>query len=107
MILGVRPVGDKLTRAQISAAKFESGKVILPTSAPWLAELEEELFAFPQSRYDDQVDSMVQALLEQTSSFDIGALADGFSLLLSRPLWSVPYWYSVLLQAAISAAPAS
>ena len=36
--------------------------MILPGQAPWLSELETELFSFPGSRYDDQVDSVVQAL---------------------------------------------
>jgi predicted phage terminase large subunit-like protein len=34
-VVGVRPVNDKLTRAQIVAAKFASGKVFLPLSAPF------------------------------------------------------------------------
>jgi predicted phage terminase large subunit-like protein len=55
-------MNDKLTRAQIVAAKFESGKAFLPSSAPWLPDLAAELFAFPQSRNDDQVDSISQAL---------------------------------------------
>jgi predicted phage terminase large subunit-like protein len=69
-VIGVRPMNDKLTRAQIVAAKFESGKIFLPCSAPWLAELEAELFSFPQSRHDDQVDSITQALAHEISGYD-------------------------------------
>ena len=49
------------------SGKFESGQVFLPNHAPWLADLETELFAFPNSRYDDQVDSVSQALSHQMS----------------------------------------
>ena len=49
----------------IESAKFESGHVYLPNRAPWLAELEPELFAFPNARHDDQVDSISQALAHE------------------------------------------
>jgi predicted phage terminase large subunit-like protein len=67
-VIGVRPESDN--RAQIGAAKFESGKIFLPLSAPWLAELEAELFSFPKSRHDDQVDSITQALAHEISGYD-------------------------------------
>jgi phage terminase large subunit-like protein len=76
---------------QIAAAKFESGKVLLPRAAPWLAELESELYSFPQSRHDDQIDSISQALTETFSSYDPGALADGLARLASPPIWHVVY----------------
>ena len=53
---------NKPTRMSIQSAKFESGQVFFPRSAPWLEDLEAELFAFPGSRHDDQVDSISQAL---------------------------------------------
>jgi predicted phage terminase large subunit-like protein len=53
---------NKQTRMSIQSAKFESRQVFFPRSASWLEHLEEELFAFPGSRYDDQVDSISQAL---------------------------------------------
>jgi hypothetical protein len=34
----------------------------LPEQAPWLDELRAELLAFPKGLYDDQVDSISQAL---------------------------------------------
>jgi predicted phage terminase large subunit-like protein len=55
----------------IQSAKFESGQVFLPQDAPWLAELEAELFSFPQSRHDDQVDSLSQALAHANSGYDV------------------------------------
>lgn len=61
-LIGVRPERDKETRMSVASAKFEAGQVYLPERAPWLAELEIELFSFPGSRHDDQVDSISQAL---------------------------------------------
>jgi phage terminase large subunit-like protein len=39
--------------------RFEAGLVLLPKEAPWLADLEAELLAFPNGRYDDQVDALL------------------------------------------------
>jgi predicted phage terminase large subunit-like protein len=67
--IGVTPERDKLTRMSIQSGKFESGQVFFPNNAPWLADLEAELFAFPNSRHDDQVDSVSQALAHKMSKF--------------------------------------
>lgn len=56
------PERSKEARASIQTAKFESGRVLFPRRAPWLAKFEAELLAFPSGRHDDQVDSMTQAL---------------------------------------------
>jgi predicted phage terminase large subunit-like protein len=64
-IVGIKPTRDKIARMAIASAKFEAGNVLLPESAPWLADLEAELFAFPGSRYDDQCDSISQALNDE------------------------------------------
>jgi predicted phage terminase large subunit-like protein len=68
--IAVKPEGDKATRMMIQTGKFEAGQVVLPVSAPWLAAFEAELFAFPGSKHDDQVDSASQALGYQGSSYD-------------------------------------
>jgi DNA modification methylase len=47
----------------------EAGQVFLPERAPWLPDLEAELFTFPGSRHDDQCDSISQALQENNMSF--------------------------------------
>lgn len=60
--VAIKPEGNKLTRMSIQSTKFEGGHVFLPNQAPWLAELEAELFAFPNVPHDDQVDSISQAL---------------------------------------------
>lgn len=61
-LVGVKPQHDKETRMAAASAKIEAGQVFLLARAPWLAELEAELLSFPGSRYDDQVDSVSQAL---------------------------------------------
>jgi hypothetical protein len=68
---------------KIQAAKFKGGLVFFPKQAPWLADFEAELFAFPNTRFDDQVDSTAQALACGHSTFDIKALADGMGRLVS------------------------
>jgi predicted phage terminase large subunit-like protein len=68
-VLAVKPEYDKKIRMGIQAGKFENGQVLLPKEEPWLADLEEELFAFPSGRHDDQVDSISQALSYESPSF--------------------------------------
>ena len=57
-IVAVKPDRDKISRMAVVSAKFESGLVFFPERAPWLADFETELFAFPGSRHDDQCDSV-------------------------------------------------
>jgi predicted phage terminase large subunit-like protein len=66
----VRPVQDKVTRMSIQSGKFESGRVVLPTRAPWLPEFEAELFTFPNGRHDDQIDSISQALAHEIPTYE-------------------------------------
>ncbi|NIJ60254.1 putative phage terminase large subunit-like protein [Pseudochelatococcus lubricantis] len=70
-IIRVRPERDKQTRMSIQSAKFEAGQVHLPRQAPWLAPFEAELFAFPGSRHDDQIDSVSQALANGISGYTL------------------------------------
>ena len=67
-LTGIKPDKDKITRMSIASAIFEAGQVHLPERALWLPEFESELFSFPGSRYDDQVDSVSQALNHGRSS---------------------------------------
>ena len=65
--LGIRPIamepeGDKITRMSVQSARIEAGHVLIPQSAPWLGEFQREILAFPHGRYDDQIDSLSQAL---------------------------------------------
>jgi predicted phage terminase large subunit-like protein len=50
---------DKVTRMSRQQGRFEAGRILLPNEAPWLAEFENELLAFPYGRYDDQVDALL------------------------------------------------
>jgi predicted phage terminase large subunit-like protein len=67
-ITGVKPERDKVTRMAIACGPFEAGQVHFPERAAWLVELEAELFSFPDSRYNDQVDSISQAINHTRSS---------------------------------------
>jgi predicted phage terminase large subunit-like protein len=61
-VIAVKPERDKIARMAIQTGKFEAGQVVLPTRASWLPAFEAELFAFPGSKHDDQIDSVSQAL---------------------------------------------
>jgi hypothetical protein len=67
----------------IQSAKFESGRVLFPKQAPWLADLELELFAFPRGRHDDQVDSISQALGHKPASGWTAESLKGYSRLVN------------------------
>jgi predicted phage terminase large subunit-like protein len=81
--IAVRPEGNKKTRMKIQSAKFELGLVFFPRRASWLHDYQSELFAFPNVRFDDQVDSTSQALASDHSAFDFNAFADGMGRLYS------------------------
>ena len=49
--------------------------MFFPHNAAWLAEFENEVFAFPNGRHDDQVDSCSQALAHEISGYSL----DGFA----------------------------
>jgi predicted phage terminase large subunit-like protein len=61
-IVGIPPKGDKVARVQAVTPLFETGKVLLPKSAPWLDAWMEEHLRFPAARHDDQVDCTSLAL---------------------------------------------
>ncbi len=56
------PGSDKSMRTVGQSIKFESGKVLIPVAAPWLNDYLNELLSFPGGKFDDQVDSTIQAL---------------------------------------------
>ena len=66
--IGCNAEKDKRTRAYSATTTIEAGKVFLPEEAPWLAELKRELLGFPNTRHDDQVDSVVQFIVWQNRS---------------------------------------
>jgi predicted phage terminase large subunit-like protein len=59
---GYHPKIDKATRLAAQTAKLETGSYRLPKQAPWLGDLKRELLAFPNGKYDDQVDSLIKFL---------------------------------------------
>ncbi len=61
-IIGIPPKGDKVARVQAVTPLFETGKVLLPKSAPWLDAWMEEHLRFPAARHDDRVDTTSLAL---------------------------------------------
>jgi predicted phage terminase large subunit-like protein len=66
-LIAVEPAGGKIVRANAASPQIESGNVYLPhpMRASWVEDFIEECAAFPQGRYDDQVDAMSQALLRR------------------------------------------
>ena len=49
-----------MTRASVASAAVERGDVYLPAQADWLGTFLNELLAFSNAKYDDQVDAFVQ-----------------------------------------------
>ena len=58
----IKPEGDKVTRMSNQSARIEAGQVFLPQDAPWLDKFKAEVLAFPNGRFDDEVDSLSQFL---------------------------------------------
>jgi predicted phage terminase large subunit-like protein len=61
-VIPVKIDRDKETRASAVTGYFESGRVLFPEGAAWLADLEDELASFPGGLHDDCVDAISQAL---------------------------------------------
>jgi len=61
-VIGQHSTDNKQTRLSRHEGRFEAGRIVLPTEAPWLADFENELLAFPSGRYDDQVDALMLCL---------------------------------------------
>ncbi len=87
-VLGVKVDADKVSRAHAVSAQLEAGNVFVPgvaagdgsydtTLTPsWVQELIEECASFPNAVYDDQVDSLTQALLRARTLSERGAVED-------------------------------
>jgi predicted phage terminase large subunit-like protein len=76
MPIGIKPIGDKLMRMEAQCARFEAAQVYLPREARWLSDCLHEILSFPNTRYDDQIDSISQFLksaeANETIFTDIG-----------------------------------
>jgi predicted phage terminase large subunit-like protein len=61
-LIAMQPKNDKVTRFTGVSAMIEAGRIVLPQQAPWMADFESELYAFPAGAHDDQVDALTQYL---------------------------------------------
>lgn len=61
-VQSINPELDKATRMQVQTPKIETGNVYIPEEAHWLHDFENEVTRFPRGKFDDQIDSMSQAL---------------------------------------------
>ncbi|MHB8853146.1 MAG: phage terminase large subunit [Ignavibacteriaceae bacterium] len=59
---------DKFSRFIAITPMIESGRIYLPESAPWLETFLNEFEEFPNGEFDDQVDSVTQAINENKSA---------------------------------------
>jgi len=72
------PKFDKFTRVIAQTPCLESGRVFVPKTAEWVEDFKKEVMRFPKSKFDDQVDSLSQALEEldslhyEAKPFDFG-----------------------------------
>jgi len=76
--LGITPKDDKQSRAGPAAAMIESGEILFPADAPWLAALKKELLQFPNASHDDQVDSISQFAKWFRKTYSGTGLPDGY-----------------------------
>jgi predicted phage terminase large subunit-like protein len=53
----VKPIGDKVSRARLPAARAEAGLVFADKTAPWWEPFLAECLGFPKTTYKDQVDA--------------------------------------------------
>ncbi len=70
-VIGKIPEGSKEARAAAVTYRFQAGNVFIPNpaSAPWVDDYLEELCAFPNGPYNDQVDVTTQAVEHFEGSF--------------------------------------
>jgi hypothetical protein len=71
------PAMNKIMRMNSVTSTIENGFVHLPDKAAWLPDFLHELAGFPRGKYDDQVDSMSQAL----DWFKHQCMTEGYGLL--------------------------
>ena len=69
-IVPIQRSTDKVVRAYDAAPLIESGNVMLPQNAPWLADYLAEFSAFPNGTHDDQVDPTMDAVTDMLGPSD-------------------------------------
>ncbi len=61
-IVPIVPSNCKVVRCASIISMIEGGRVFFPDKADWLDDFKKEILSFPNSKHDDQVDSMTQFL---------------------------------------------
>jgi predicted phage terminase large subunit-like protein len=74
-LIEVTPEGGKIARAHAVSPQAEAGNIYLPhlATCSWVDPFLEEATAFPNSRYDDQVDAMTKSLHRLRTILDVSA----------------------------------
>jgi predicted phage terminase large subunit-like protein len=86
-VIGHKPKDGKEPRMARHAGRFEAGRVLLPREAPWLADFESELLAFPNGRFDDQVDALMLYLdwFSENETWLAPATTTALPIIVSKP----------------------
>jgi len=79
-------------RLHLQTALFANGNVLLPRHAPWLDDYVAEPIRFPNTKYDDQVDSTTQALRFLKEGSDVLAMWNRFGAALPDLPYRSVYW---------------
>jgi predicted phage terminase large subunit-like protein len=58
----LKPLTDKMVRANPLKGRMQLGKVFFDKNAPWFTELHKEFLHFPAGKHDDQVDGMAWSI---------------------------------------------
>ena len=58
----LKPLTDKMVRANPLRGRMQLGKVYFDKNAPYFTELQKELLHFPAGKHDDQIDSLAWAI---------------------------------------------
>ena len=58
----LKPLTDKLTRANPLRGRMQLGKVFFDRSAAWFTDLNKEMLHFPAGKHDDQIDALAWAI---------------------------------------------
>jgi predicted phage terminase large subunit-like protein len=86
---GISPgSASKADRLEAQVHRFERGEVLLPRESEteqWLSDYIDELTTFPESEFNDQVDSTTQALVYDTSNTRFNNAMGAIELLTGDP----------------------
>lgn len=61
-VIKIEPEAGKVIRMSSQAPLLEAGLVLLPETATWMYDFEQEMINFPLVKHDDQVDALSQFL---------------------------------------------